>query len=213
MDDSGDATGRTGGLNSTTITGLDMTDGIAYSGITTLNISLPLTVQNGFTIVNTDTTLTNLYGGNAGDTIVIDAVSGQTFVYGGAGDDTITKLGYGDTATLNIDGGAGNNTINIDYAGGSNDYLINVTDAAETPTPITLGSAGAGSDQELSPSSPPTRPSVLRRLSTVVPWTWQTARLPSITTAITPARWCATSTAAAIRAMWAAWPTGRSTTR
>ena len=84
---------------------------------------------------------------------MIDKVSGQTFVYGGIGDDTITKLPYVDGNTLNIDGGYGNNTVNVSYAGSGN-YLINVTDTSAAPTPVNLTSDGTGSAHELCAVTP-----------------------------------------------------------
>ena len=96
-------------------------------------------------------------GGPNGDTITlteITALSGTTYINGGAGDDTITvdqlpTIASAAQNTVNIDGGAGNNTVNVDYSGSSN-YVINVTDASQTPTPTPLTSQGGSSQVLLS---------------------------------------------------------------
>ena len=163
-------------LTSTTLSGLGMAGSITYGNVATLNVWLGKG-QNIFTIANTDATTTNLYGGPAGDTITIATVSGQTFVYGGAGNDTITKQAYADTATLNIDGGLGSNTINVSYAGTGN-YLVNVTDTGTAPTPVNLTGTPAGTDLQLTAPSTSASMTFDPSSSSVVDTTDNTITLP-----------------------------------
>ena len=129
VDDTGDGAPNTGNLTSTRITGLgmaadDVTKGIDYSGIETLNIGLGSNVDT-FTIESTHTGATNVAGNNGGDIFNVRTISGQTTVDGNNGSDTFN---VGNTAgTLNSifaalilngnDPTSGSDVLNVDDTG------------------------------------------------------------------------------------------------
>ena len=139
VDDTGDSSAATGTLTGSAITGLGMTSGIAYSGVTTLNISLG-SGGNTFTITDTNAaTTTTLNSGSAADTINLTTDSGTTTINAQAGDDIINVTNDGALTTIN--GGDGNDTVNVfgDHAttniyGQNNDDTFNIqsTSAATT---------------------------------------------------------------------------------
>ena len=81
-DDSGDATGRTGLLTSTDITGLGMAAaGIHYTQIEALHLMLG-TGNDAFHIDSTHTGTTRLNGGPGNDTITVNSIQGGTQIDG-----------------------------------------------------------------------------------------------------------------------------------
>ena len=108
-DDSGDTTDNTGSLTSDLLSGLGLhSEGLGYTGIETLNIRLGSGADT-FTITSTSsTTTTTLRAGAGGDTILIESVSGPTFVYGDAGADNIRIRSV--SAPLEVYGGSENDT-------------------------------------------------------------------------------------------------------
>lgn len=113
VDDTGSTGSKTGTLTYNSLTGLGMgEDGITYSGLKALNISLG-SGGNTFTIVSTsECTVTTLNSGSGNDTVNLLSDSNTTNINGQAGCDTINIQSTG--ATTNVNTGTGTNTINID---------------------------------------------------------------------------------------------------
>ncbi len=89
VDDSGDATGRSGMLTDTTLDGLGMTGGgIAYSGLEALYLTLG-SGGDSFTIAATHPGSTTLNANAGADTINVRSTAGATTIDGGSGDDTV----------------------------------------------------------------------------------------------------------------------------
>ena len=139
VDDTGDTSAATGALTGLAITGLGMTSGIAYSGVTTLNISLG-SGGNTFTITDTNAaTTTTLNSGSAADTINLTTDSGTTTINAQAGDDIINVTNDGALTTIN--GGDGNDTVNVfgdsattNIYGQNNDDTFNIQATGATTT-------------------------------------------------------------------------------
>ena len=112
VDDSGDTADNTGSLTSELLGGLGLHgEGIGYLGIETLGIRLG-SGADSFTIVSTSsTTTTTLRAGNGGDTILVESVSGATFVHGDAGADTIRIRSV--SAPLEVYGGTENDSFRV----------------------------------------------------------------------------------------------------
>src|SRR5204862_417143 len=70
IDDTADATARTGTLTSNTVTGLGMAGSIAYGTFETLNIGLG-TKADSFTIASTHAALTNLRTNDGADAVLV----------------------------------------------------------------------------------------------------------------------------------------------
>ena len=149
--DSGNTVGQTGVLTATTLTGIGMTLGIAYTGIQTLQIRLG-TGNDHFTIASTPvgSTLT-LWSGDetpvvngTNDQIDITSIAGPTTVWAGGGND-VMRVNYdsydaqtfqnGIGALLTLHGGNGGDIYDIGLSGlaaptGSPITTIDVLDAA-----------------------------------------------------------------------------------
>ncbi|HRI80895.1 MAG TPA: hypothetical protein PLF88_00510, partial [Opitutaceae bacterium] len=127
VDDTGDGAANTGTLTGTTLTGLGMTSGIAYTGIETLNINLG-SGDDTFTIVSTHVGTTTVNSGGGADRINVRTIAGETTINAGAGADNIyvgTNAGAGDTggnvnaigANLTVNGDADGGTLHVDDTG------------------------------------------------------------------------------------------------
>ena len=111
VDDTADTTSNTGTLTASSLTGLGMGNGINYSAVETLNISLG-SGGNTFTISSTNAaTTTTLNSGSAADTINLLTDSGLTYINAQGGNDTINIQSTG--AVTNVNTGAGTNTVNV----------------------------------------------------------------------------------------------------
>jgi Ca2+-binding RTX toxin-like protein len=136
MDGSDDATGRTGRLNATSVTGLGMGDDVLYSDLEFAKLRLG-TGNDTFTIAQThvgkDACLpsggacpTDVYTGAGNDEVHVLAVDDRTRVFTGGGDDTVKA---GDLLPdagglvddlddlLAVDGGADDDHLDLDDTG------------------------------------------------------------------------------------------------
>ncbi len=120
VDDSGDTAANTGELTGTTVTGLGMGVGIAYT-VERLSIGLGSGADT-FTIESTHDGVTNLRANGGEDTLNVRTIAGDTTVLGGADDDTVnvgsldgTLNGLG--AVLVVSGGLGMDMLNVDDSG------------------------------------------------------------------------------------------------
>ena len=91
VDATGDTAANSGALTNTTVTGLRMNEGIAYEGISDLNIALG-NFKDTFAVNSTSDTIAttvtlNTNGG--GDDITVGAINGITTINSGDGSDTI----------------------------------------------------------------------------------------------------------------------------
>ncbi len=124
VDDTGSTGPKSGTLSATALTGLGMTGGIVYHGLTALNISLG-TGGNTFVIAGTSTQPTILNSGYGNDTIDIQAIGGPTTVNTGAGVNTVnvgSSLSMTGGVVSGIQGllvinGNGSDTMNLDDTG------------------------------------------------------------------------------------------------
>ncbi|PLX90217.1 MAG: hypothetical protein C0620_13905 [Desulfuromonas sp.] len=106
LDDSGDTTDNTGVLTATTITGLGLSDGVSYEGLEELAIVL----GSGNDTFNTQSTL-------AGTSTTVYANDGDdTFNVSSDAPDNLGDLD-GINGDLHLDGGDGDNTLNISDRG------------------------------------------------------------------------------------------------
>ena len=111
VDDTADTTSNTGTVTATSLTGLGMGNGINYSSVEALNISLG-SGGNTFTVSSTNAaTTTTLNSGSAADTINLLADSGLTYINAQGGNDTINIQST--SAVTNVNTGAGTNTVNV----------------------------------------------------------------------------------------------------
>lgn len=89
VDATGDTEANEGALNSTSLTGLGMTLGIAYETVEDLNVSLG-SFGDRFTIDSTqDGVAVTLNAGGGSDLIEVGAINGPTIINAGDGSDTI----------------------------------------------------------------------------------------------------------------------------
>ncbi len=151
VDDTGDASGRTGYLTSTQLTGLGMgSQGIAYSALALLNIKLG-TGGNTFTIANTASgTTTTVNSGTGSDTVNVQATSGPATVNTGGGSNlNVVNAGSKEPMTGgivdNIQGaltvvGNGADTMNVDDTGSTTAKTGTLT--ATTLTGLNMGPSG-----------------------------------------------------------------------
>ena len=150
VDDTGDTNPNTGRLTSATITGLDMAGSITYGTIETLNIGLG-SGGDDFTIESTHLGTTTLNTNAGNDTVNVQTISGMTTVNAGADDDTI-NVGSNATSTSNtggnllgiqaqlvIDGGEGNDRLDIDASGDATDQVVIITPDGLTGLGMTGG--------------------------------------------------------------------------
>jgi hypothetical protein len=175
-----DATGnylpKIGTLTATTLTGLSMgASGIAYSGLSALNISLG-SGGNTFTVASTAVgTTTTLNSGTGDDTVNVTTTSSPLTVNTQTGTDTVNVKGIGAVATINA--GGGNDKINVSsdaptntgelsgitalltINGGTGSTSTNVSDIGDTTTststltPTTFTSTAFGTGGSLRYSS------------------------------------------------------------
>ena len=126
VDDTGSTLGKTGTLTPTALTGLGLgANGITYSGIATLNLSLG-SGNNTLLITNTSAQTTTINGGNGNDTFNVNGTAGTLNLNGGAGNN-IFNFGSLAPATggvlrtlvgaIYVTGGTGSNVINVDDTG------------------------------------------------------------------------------------------------
>ena len=135
VDDSGDTTANTGTLTATMLTGLGMSDGIAYSELEDLNISLG-SGGDTFTIASTHAGTTVLNTNAGADTVNVQTIAGATTVNAGSGNDTINVgslapvtggVTGGISAPLTLNGQDGNDTLNVDDTGDVNPATLTLT--------------------------------------------------------------------------------------
>ncbi len=112
-----------GNLTSTQLTGLQMPDGIAYTGVEVLRIVLATGSDIEFTVASTHSGTTSLTTDSGGDTINIQTICGATTIHAGSGNDTI-NVGSLSPATVNgiaarltVRGDEGEDTLNVDDTG------------------------------------------------------------------------------------------------
>jgi hypothetical protein len=110
VNDTGSTIAKTGTVSSTAITGF-ATDGINYSGLGTLGLSLGSggnTVQVNSTAASTVTTINS---GSGNDTVNVAGTGGTTNINTQAGNDITNISATG--ATTNVNDGTGTNTVNV----------------------------------------------------------------------------------------------------
>jgi Ca2+-binding RTX toxin-like protein len=119
----GDAAGLMGTLESTRITGLGMSADITYTTFETLAVVLGSGADT-FTVADTHAGATNLVAGDDADTVNVQSIGGDTTVDGGAGDDTVNvfdtveRLG-GIDAVLSVLGNDGADRLDVRDRGSS----------------------------------------------------------------------------------------------
>ncbi len=127
VDDTGDSSGNTGVLSSTSITQLGMGGSITYGTVETLNIGLG-SGGDTFTLQSTHGGTTNVNANGGGDVVNVRTIAGPTTVNGGAGADTI-NVGTSAPGTsgnvnfigalLTVNGNGNGDTLNVDDTGDS----------------------------------------------------------------------------------------------
>jgi hypothetical protein len=139
LDDSGNATAKTGTLSSTSLTGISA-GSITYVGASSLTVDLGSAGDN-LTITSTaSTTPTTINAGSGNDTITLQSDSSATTINTGNGTDTVNIQKTG--ATTNVNTGNGTDTINIgSNAPASGGVLANINGIIN----VTGGSGGATS--------------------------------------------------------------------
>ena len=144
VNDAGDTADRTGTLTATQVTGLGMSDGMTYSALESINVSLG-SGNDTFTVASTMAGTTTVRAGDGGDKVTVQSASGATIVLGEVGGDTLTadtlptlkterdRPNDGVTGvvrdTVDLDGGFGSDTYIVNVTG-VGDYLVNVRDSA-----------------------------------------------------------------------------------
>jgi hypothetical protein len=117
-----------GRLTQDRLTGMQMPEGVLYSGWEKLNISLPIDTGIEFTIESTHLGSTELSTGSGSDLLHVQSIAGPTTIRSGGNDDTINvgstapSLGgnvNGIGSELTLDGEAGTDSVNIDDSGDS----------------------------------------------------------------------------------------------
>ena len=137
VDDTGSATGKSGTMTSSAVTGLGLA-GISYNGVAALNISLGA-FGNTFTLASTNgTTATTLNSGAGSDNVTVQSTSGPATVNTQSGNDTVTVAGTGGVTAINT--GAGNDTVNVQGTGAATS--VNNTSGVTT---INVGSKAPAS--------------------------------------------------------------------
>ncbi|MHB1421755.1 MAG: hypothetical protein ACYC3I_00885 [Gemmataceae bacterium] len=123
IDDTGDESDQTGSLSSTQLLGMGMgSQGITYSGLAALNISLG-SGSNTFVVSNTAPgTTTTLNSGAGSDTVNVLVTSSLLTVNTQTGTDTVNVKSIGAAAYVNA--GGGNDTINISSNAPANSGLL-----------------------------------------------------------------------------------------
>ena len=124
INDTGDSTNNTGAMTDTMITGLGMAGYINYGAMELVDIRLG-TGNDTFTVAQTHRQITQVDLGGNSDTAYIEAVSGDTTVSGGAGNDIMT-VGRnsqldGITAQLTVKGGSGDDILFVQDNANSDD--------------------------------------------------------------------------------------------
>nr|NLI49987.1 calcium-binding protein [Propionibacterium sp.] len=156
-DDPDGSTFNTGTLTATTITGLDMSDGIGYLAFESLAIALGHGGDT-FTIVSTHAgpfRPTTLATGDGADTVRVQSVAGPTFIDTGADADTVrvssALSGPGDLtgidALLTVTGAEGTgDRLVVDDAATGTDAIGVVTDHSVEGLGMAIGGSAAPSD-------------------------------------------------------------------
>jgi hypothetical protein len=127
VDDTGNATAKSGTLTSTTLTGLALANGITYGQLRTVNVNLG-PANYHFTIASThvNTTVVNL--GSGINTVNVQTTSGNTTVNASSGDDvlnvgSLAPVGggvvNGIAGPLTLNGGVGQDVMYVDDTGSS----------------------------------------------------------------------------------------------
>ena len=123
---------ESGRLTQNRLTGLQMPEGVNYSGWESLNIALPIDAGIAFTIESTHAGTTKLTTGIGVDTVHVQSIAGATTVNTGSNADTVN---VGSTASvtggnvnaiaalLTLQGDGDSDTLNVDDSG---DSLANV---------------------------------------------------------------------------------------
>jgi hypothetical protein len=124
LDDSGDAIGRVGQLNATTVTGLGAAAAVNFTGLS-------------------DLTALNLALGSGGNTFTVNATPAPLTLSTGAGNDTVNV--NADTAPTAINGQGGSDTINVRAASA----LTTINTGTGSNTTVNLGSAAPNSGGSL----------------------------------------------------------------
>ena len=148
LDDSGDLDGEAGILTPTTLTGFGLASTITYSNIEILALGLG-TGADRLLIQNTHGGQTNIHAGPGADQVHVRTLAGPTLISGDAGDDRVSVGSNFDAtlfdavidhanapvggvmdlikALLRVDGGDGQDTVNLDDSGDANDNVGTVT--------------------------------------------------------------------------------------
>ena len=151
IDNSGATVGQFGVLTDTTLTGLGMGAPISYGTFETLNLDLGMG-SDSFNVASTIAGATNIRTGKGNDSIKVETLDGDTFIFGDEGNDDIILFdGNGDAATagatLSLDGGRDDDLITLNLGrlkglqigvqdsggllGGFNELVINGTDGSD----------------------------------------------------------------------------------
>ena len=125
LDDTGDATARTGTLAATSLTGLGMLKGITETGMSAVNLALGSGTDN-FTVAGTSAQGATITTVSGNDTFNVQAAAGPLSISTGPGNGTFnvgslmpTQGGTlsGIVGALTLNPGTGTNTLNVDDSG------------------------------------------------------------------------------------------------
>ncbi|MCO6459472.1 MAG: hypothetical protein J5I93_29520 [Pirellulaceae bacterium] len=129
VSNAGDSSSRTGTLTASLLTGLGMSDGIAYGSLQQLQVSLG-GGGNELIVEGTHAGQTLIEAGAGNDLVAVRSIGGPTNVDAQAGDDTVHVGSLAPTAggtlngilgTLVIDGNLGTDSLRLDDAGDTSD--------------------------------------------------------------------------------------------
>ena len=160
VDDTGNTTGQTGTLTSTTLTGLGMgASGITYSGLSALNISLGQG-NDTFLTASTSSAVTHINGDGGNDTFNVQATTGTLYITGSATGNNTFNLGSlapltggtlnhiagavfitGGTSSMRLIGlsSGGFDTVNVDDTGDATNNTGTLTSSTLTGLGLGLG--------------------------------------------------------------------------
>ncbi len=125
VNDTGSVAGKVGLLTASTLSGLNMADGITYANLAFLNIYLGAG-DDDLNVASTMAGTTFIDAGPGNDTDNVQSTGGPTTIAGGSGDDIINVGSLAPSSggivnriagPLTIDGGAGSNVANVNDTG------------------------------------------------------------------------------------------------
>ena len=138
VDDGVDGAGNTGVLTATAITQLGMGGSITYGTVQTLTIGLG-SGGDGFTIQSTHGGTTNLNTNNGADTVHVNSASGILNVVGGNGTDTFNVNATNSSSVSTLNGSGDADTFNVHAMNGQ--VTVNAGGGSDT---VNVGSLAPG---------------------------------------------------------------------